>query len=74
MSNLLTRQQACERMGISHDTLDRLRKDGLIAYIQRTPNGRVLISEDAIAEYYARITHPARQQREVLWTYRKRRR
>lgn len=73
MGVLLTRKQACERMGISHDTLDRLRKDGKIAYVQQSPNGRVWISEDAIAEYFARITHPAQPERPVTTTYRKRR-
>lgn len=72
MTSLLSRAEAAERMGISHDTLDRLRKDGKIAYIQHSPNGKVWISEDAIAEYIARITHPVVSE-PVRDTYRKRR-
>ena len=73
MCKLLTRLEAAERMGISHDTLDRLRTEGKIAYIQHKPGGKVWISEDAIAEYIARATHPAEPARPVLTTFRKRR-
>ena len=73
MCKLLTRLEAAERMGISHDTLDRLRMEGKIAFIQHKPGGKVLISEDAIEEYFARATHPAEPVRPVLRTYRKRR-
>lgn len=73
MSKLLTRLEAAERLGISHDTLDRLRADGKIAYIQHKPGGKVWISEDAIAEYIARATHPAQPLQPVRTTYRRRR-
>ena len=73
MSSLLSRAEAAERLGISHDTLDRLRKDGRIAYIQSTPGGRVRFTEEAIAEYIARTTHPAQPVPVVKQTYRKRR-
>lgn len=73
MSKLLTRQEAAQRMGISTDTLDRERRAGQLAYIQRKPGGKVWISEDAIAEYLARATHPAQPARINLPTLRKRR-
>ena len=73
MSGLLTRLEAAERLGISHDTLDRLRKDGQIAYIQSAPGGRVRFTEEAINEYIARSTHPAQPVPVVKQTYRKRR-
>ena len=52
--NLLTRQQAADRLGISVWTLDAERRCGKLAFIQRKANGKVLISEDAIREYLAR--------------------
>lgn len=73
MGKLLTRLEAAERLGISHDTLDRLRAEGKIAYIQHKPGGKVWITEDAIAEYIARATHPAEPVRPALATYRTRR-
>lgn len=73
MPKLLTRLEAAEMLGISHDTLDRLRAEGKIAYIQHKPNGKVWFTEDAIVEYIARATHPAMPVRTVQNTYRKRR-
>ena len=74
MPKLLTRLEAAERLGISHDTLDRLRAEGKLAYIQHKPGGKVWISEDAIDEYIARATHAAQPVRPVLTTYRNQRR
>lgn len=71
MPKLLTRLEAAERLGVSHDTLDRLRAEGKIAYIQHKPGGKVWISEDAIAEYIARATHPAVAPTAATATYRK---
>ena len=77
MDNMLTRQQAAERMGISLDMLDRLRSSGDLAYVQHRKGSKVWIPEWAITEYFSRITKPARPiQSEpvvVLKTYRKRR-
>lgn len=73
MPKLLTRLEAAEMLDISHDTLDRLRKEGKIAYIQHKPGGKVWITEDAITEYLARATHPAGPVRPVQTTYRRRR-
>ena len=73
MSKWLTRKEAAHQMGISEITMDRLRKAGKLAYVQHVPGGKVWVSEDAIAECIARGTHAAKHQREVTWTYRKRR-
>ena len=71
MDKLLTRQEAAEMLGISCDTLDRLRADRKIAYIQHKPGGKVWFTEDAIAEYLIRATHPAQPLQPVRATYRK---
>lgn len=73
MKQLYTRKEAAKRLGVSEDTLDRIRKAGQIAYLQRSPNGKVWISEDAIEEYFARITHPSRLKIAPQRTYRKQR-
>lgn len=72
--NLLTRQQAADRLGISVWTLDAERRCGKLAFIQRKANGKVLISEDAIREYLARANHPVKPEiREVRDTFRRKR-
>ena len=74
MMTLLTRKEAVARLGVSVDTLDTERRSGHLAYIQRKPGGKVWITEEAIAEYLARATHPARPERQMTgWTYRHRR-
>ena len=73
MENLLTREEAARMLGVSTDTLDRLRKRGSIAYIQHVPNGKVWFTEAAIVEYIARGTHAARPVQTAVQTYRKRR-
>lgn len=73
MSKLLTRKEAAERLGISLETLDQLRRSRKIDYVQMKPNGRVWISEEAIEVFIARSTHQARPANEVVDTYRKRR-
>lgn len=70
---LLSRKEAARRLNMSEDTLDAERAGGHLAYIQRRPGGKVLITEEAIAEYLARATHPARPIRPMGETYRKRR-
>lgn len=72
--DLLTREEAAQRLRISTDTLDRLRKAGKIAYIQHVKGGKVWFTDDALREYVARTTHSAKPPKEVTWTYRKRRR
>ena len=73
MKELLTRKEAAAWLGISIDTLDAERASGHLAYIQWKPGGKVWITEAAIEEYLDRATHPARPERMVLKTYRKRR-
>lgn len=74
MSELLTRREAAERLGISEDTLDRLRKRGQLAYVQPVPMGKVWITAEAIEEYLARVTHPALPVAPARETYRRKRR
>ena len=73
MSKLLTRKQAAAQLGINVATLDAERSAGRLAYVQSKPGGKVWITEAAIEEYLARATHPARPERMVVQTYRKRR-
>ena len=71
---LLTRKEAAARLGISVATLDAERQARRLTYIQRKPGGKVWITEEAIAEYLARATHPARPDHQMTgWTYRRRR-
>lgn len=70
---LLTREQAAKRLGMSVSTLDSERCQGNLAYIQRKKNGKVWISETAIQEYIDRGTHEARPIRSAIPTYRKKR-
>lgn len=72
--DLLTREEAAQHLRISTDTLDRLRKAGKIAYIQHVKGGKVWFTEDALRDYIARTTHTEKPQKEVKWTYRRRRR
>lgn len=60
MQILLSRKEAASKLGISMITLDEERRGGYLAYIQRKPGGKVWITEEAIEEYLARATHPAR--------------
>ena len=62
MTTLLTRKEAAARLGITVVTLDIERSSGRLAYIQRKPNGKVWVSEAALAEYLAKATHPARPE------------
>ena len=74
MSNLLTRKEAAARIGVSVDTLDDERASGRLAYIQRKPGCKVWITEEAIADYLTRATHPVRPlPRTTRDTYRRRR-
>ena len=65
MPNLLTRKEAAARLGITVMTLDAERSSGHLAYIQRKPGGKVWITEEALVEYLARATHPARPDMKV---------
>lgn len=65
MPILLTRKEAAARLGITVMTLDAERKSGRLAYIQRKPGGKVWITEEALAEYLARATHPARSTAKI---------
>lgn len=71
---LLTREQAAERLGISVSTLDYERVAGNLEYIQRKRYGKVWITDDAIKAYLARGTHNVKPERPAIQnTFRKRR-
>lgn len=59
---LFTRKEAAARLGMSLPTLDAERSAGRLTYIQRKPGSKVWITEEAITEYLARITHQARPE------------
>lgn len=65
--NLLTRKEAASKLGVSLVTLDEERRGGHIAYIQRKPGGKVWTSAEAIEDYLARSTHPARPLARAAW-------
>ena len=73
MSKMLTRKEAAKRLDVSLETLDDLRRRGLLAYVQHCPGGKVWVSEDAILECIARSTHKAAPVNPPVNTYRKRR-
>jgi len=75
---LLTREQAAERLGISVSTLDNERVAGNLEYIQRKRYGKVWITEEAIRSYLSRGTHSALPEKPAritspYQTYRKQR-
>lgn len=72
MNELLSRREAADRLGVTPETLDSYRRQGLLAYIQHKPNGRVLIQADAIDAFLARGNHPVAPLTNRP-TYRKRR-
>lgn len=63
---LMTRKEAAAMLGISLPTLDQERSTGRLAYIQRKPNSKVWITDEAIAEYLARATHQARPELKTM--------
>lgn len=70
---LLTRKEAAALLRMSVDLLDQERRAGRLAYIQRKPGSKVWITEEAIAEYLARITHQARPEiKSTRLSYRRR--
>ena len=70
---LLTRKEAAAHLGISVELLDQERRARRLAYIQRKPGCKVWITEEAIAEYLARITHQARPDPQLVRTSTRRR-
>lgn len=60
MCNLITRREAADLLRISLVTLDKLRAEGQLAYIQRTAMARVFFRMDDIEAYLTRTHHPAR--------------
>lgn len=72
MVKLLNRKEAAEILGISVATLDTLKYNGKISYVQYTPRGAVFFTEAGLQEYIAKCTHRAKPV-EKIETYRKRR-
>lgn len=70
---ILTRQEAADRLGISVSHLDEERRAGRIAYIQQKKQGRVFITPEACDAYLVRGTHEARPVNVVVNTFRHRR-
>lgn len=74
VKKLLTRKEAAALLRVSLPTLDAERSTGHLAYIQRKSGGKVWITEEAVAEYLARATHPAKPEHRMSRnTYRQRR-
>ena len=72
VDKLIKRKEAAEMLGISLDTLDHARMEGLITYVQYVENGCVYFTEVGLQEYIARSTHRARPKDNNL-TFRKKR-
>ena len=60
VDKLIKRKEAAEMLGISLDTLDHARMEGLITYVQYVENGCVYFTEVGLQEYIARSTHRGR--------------
>ena len=72
MDKLFTRKETAKLQGISLATLDTVRNNGQIAYIQYVDNGCVYFTEAGIQEYIARSTHRP-NPKDHKATYRKQR-
>ena len=70
VDKLIKRKEAAEMLGISLDTLDHARMEGLITYVQYVENGCVYFTEVGIQEYIAKCTHRAKPMERAA-TYRK---
>ena len=70
MDKLITRKEAASILGISVKTLDAVRTDGLISYVQYVENGCVYFTEVGIQKYIAKCTHRAKPMERTA-TYRK---
>ena len=73
IEKMFTRKDAAQILGISIDTLDQVRRDGLISYVQYVENGSVYFTETGLREFIARCTHRAKPINNRL-TYRNPRR
>ena len=60
VDKLIKRKEAAEMLGLSMDTMDRERMDGLITYVDYVEYGCVYFTEVGLQEYIARSTHRAR--------------
>lgn len=60
MEKLYSRKEAAALLGIGLTKLDEGRAAGKISYIQRTINGRVYFTDEALQEYVARLAKRAK--------------
>lgn len=56
MKNLLTRAEAAKALGVSKATLDQIRNNGDIEFIQYCRNGKVWFTPSSIEDYQKRFT------------------
>lgn len=70
VEKLFTRKEAAKLLGISINTLDAARNNGMISYIQYVENGCVYFTDTALQEYVAKCTHKAKPS-DKGFTYRK---
>ena len=56
MEKLLTRTEAAKVLGVSKTTLDQIRSNGDIEYIQYCPNGKVWLTPSSIEKYQKKFT------------------
>lgn len=61
--NLLTRQEAAKLLNISTSTLDSLKREGFIGFVQKSLCARVYFRPLDIDTYLARCSHPPRPQK-----------
>jgi len=71
MEQLIGRKDAAKKLGVSTATLDMIRSQGLIAFVQFVENGRVYFTEAGLQEYLAKSTHHPSRVTAGRNTYRK---
>lgn len=59
MENFLTRAEAAKALGISKTTLDQIRNNGDIEFIQYCRNGKVWFTVSSLENYQKKFTYRA---------------
>lgn len=62
MTTVYSRQEAAKYLRISIKTLDELRKQRKISFVQHSPGGKVYFREEDLDAYLSRATHQARPE------------
>lgn len=74
MDQLVTRKEAAKMLGISVATLDSVRSNGELSYIQYVKNGKVFFTITDIQKFISKNTHDINEkQMPISYTYRKKR-